>query len=143
MHFRIMRLREWKFEARLYGILKIFYRYVMYSIFSLSPFLFSRSPLSPCFALFPFLSFSFFLFYRALFKRTTCVYVCARAIRYRYCAPLLQEVNPINLRHPCEISSQRRGMAETKMNVLETSRFHDGSRNFLDLPYRKMHLSLR
>lgn len=52
----------------------------MYSIFSLSPFLFSRSPLSPCFALFLFLSFSFFLFYRALFKRTTCVYVCARAL---------------------------------------------------------------
>jgi len=62
------------------------------------------------------------------------------AIRNRCCVPLLQEVNPINLRHRCEISVRRNGRDENETFLIEASRFHDGSCNFLDLPYRKIYL---
>lgn len=41
---------------------------------------------------------------------------------------------------PAKFLVSARKWPRRKWNVLETSRFHDGPRNFLDLPYRKMHL---
>lgn len=69
----------------------------------------------------------------SLFKRTAC---CPLSLPHSVSSGKLIQSSCVIL---AKFPISAREWLRRKRNVLEASQFHDGSRNFLDLPYRKIY----